>query len=260
MLMKLRSIVLAALVGTFAAPVFAAPVATVNGQAIDNSQVQAILSMSPELAKEPNAREQVVQNLVNMEVLSQYAMKHNLDQSADVKERLALAKRQILADAAVDQYIKEHPVPESEIQAAYNKFVAAMGKKEYEVRHILVKTKAEADKILAELKAGKKFSTLAEKYSIDKASAAHGGELGWIVPGMVVPPFAEAIEKAPIDKPVGPVQTQFGYHIIEVQATKPLTPPPLSAMKDRIKAQLQQEEAAKFVSDLRGQAKIDITK
>lgn len=258
--MKLRAVILAATVSAFAVPAFAAPVATVNGTAIDNSQVQAIMSMSPALAKEPNAREQVVQNLVNMEVLSQYAINHKLNQSSDVKQRLAIAKRQILADAAVDQYVKDHPVPEADIQNAYNKFVQAMGKKEFEVRHILVKTKAEADKVMAELKAGKKFSALAEKDSIDKASAAHGGELGWIVPGMVVPPFAQAIETAPTDKPVGPVQTQFGYHVIEVQATRALTPPPLSAMKDRIKMQLQQQEAAKFVSDLRSQAKIDITK
>lgn len=258
--MKFRSIVLAAILGVCATPAFAAPVATVNGQPIDNSQVQAIMSMSPQLAKEPNAREQVVQNLVNMEVLSQYAISHKLDQSADVKERLAIAKRQILADAAVDQYVKEHPIPEGDIQTAYNNFVKAMGNKEYEVRHILVKTKAEANKIMADLKKGQKFSTLAEKFSIDKASAAHGGELGWIVPGMVVPPFAQAVESAPMDKPVGPVQTQFGYHVIEVQATRAMTPPPLSAMKDRLKLQLQQQEAAKFVSDLRNQAKINISK
>ncbi|MCE5394015.1 MAG: peptidylprolyl isomerase [Acidithiobacillus sp.] len=258
--MKLRAVVFAAILGSFSLPALAAPVATVNGQPIDNSQVQAIMSMSPDLAKQPNAREQVIQNLINMEVLAQYANDHGLAQSADVKERLALAKRQILADAAVDQYISQHPVSQAEIQNAYDKFVAAMGKKEYEVRHILVKTKAEADKIMAELKAGKKFSTLAEKYSIDKASAAHGGELGWIVPGMVVPPFAQAVESAPLNKPVGPIQTQFGYHIIEVQATRPLTPPTLSAMQGRIKDQLQQEEAAKFVSDLRNKAKIEINK
>jgi hypothetical protein len=93
-----------------------------------------------------------------MEVLSQYAINHKLGQSSDVKQRLAIAKRQILADAAVDQYVKDHPIPEANIQSAYHKFVQAMGKKEFEVRHILVKTKAEADKIVAELKAGQKFS------------------------------------------------------------------------------------------------------
>ncbi len=258
--MKLRAVVLAGIVGAFSLPVFAAPAATVNGHAIDNSQVEAIMDMSPDLAKEPNAREQVVQNLINMEVLSQYADQHGLAQSADVKERLSLAKRQILADAAIESYVKSHPVSQTDVQTAYNKFVAAMGKKEFEVRHILVKSKAEADKILADLKSGQKFSKLAEKYSIDKGSAAHGGELGWIVPGMVVPPFAQAIETAPIDKPVGPVQTQFGYHIIEVQATRPVTPPSLSSMQSRIKAQLQQQEAAKFVSDLRSKASINITK
>ncbi|WP_312262607.1 peptidylprolyl isomerase [Candidatus Igneacidithiobacillus taiwanensis] len=258
--MKLRAVILATMVGAISLPVFAAPAATVNGHAIENSQVQEIMDMSPDLAKQPNAREQVVQNLINMEVLSQYADQHGLAQTPAVEERLSLAKRQILADAAVDSYIKAHPITDAATQDAYNKFVAAMGKKEYEVRHILVKTKAEADQILAKLKAGQKFSTLAEKYSIDKGSAAHGGELGWIVPGMVVPPFAQAVETAPIDKPVGPIQTQFGYHIIEVQATRPVTPPSFASMKQRIKAQLQQQEAAKFVSDLRSKANINITK
>ncbi len=258
--MKLRTVVLASLLGTISLPALAAPVATVNGRSIDSSQVQAILSMSPELAKEPNARQQVVQNLINMEVLSQYAKKHGLAKSASVQERLDLARRQILADAAVGHYVQTHPVPQSDIQGAYNKFVAAMGNREYEVRHILVKTRPEAEKILSELRAGQKFSTLAEKDSIDKASAAHGGELGWIVPGMVVPPFASAIEKAPVGKPVGPVQTQFGYHIVDVQATRTFSPPPLSAMQNRIRAQLQQQEAAKFVAGLRSQSKISISK
>ena len=80
--MKLRTVVLASLLGTISLPALAAPVATVNGRSIDSSQVQAILSMSPELAKEPNARQQVVQNLINMEVLSQYAKKHGLAKSA----------------------------------------------------------------------------------------------------------------------------------------------------------------------------------
>lgn len=255
---KVRLIILATVVSAYAIPSFAGTVATVNGKPIDQSEVQTILSMSPNLAKTPHARHQVVQNLINMEILSQYAIKHHINESANFKTRLALAREQILADVAVDHYVHDHPVTASALQSAYHNFVKSMGKKEYKVRQILVKTKADAENILRALKNGKKFKGLAQKDSIIRSGAAHGGELGWIVPAMFSAPLAKAIETAPIEKPFGPVKTQYGYHVMEVQATRAITPPSFNAIKERLKVQLAQREAARFVDDLRHHADIKI--
>ena len=85
-----------------------------------------------------------------------------------------------------------------------------------DVAHILVATQAKAQSILDQIKAGTPFATLAEADSTDTASGAQGGALGCLAPGEFVPAFETAAEKAPIGTPIGPVHSQFGYHIILV--------------------------------------------
>ncbi|TAL70756.1 MAG: hypothetical protein EPN82_01290 [Bacteroidetes bacterium] len=76
--------------------------------------------------------------------------------------------------------------------------------------------KAEADMIMAKAKAGEDFATLARQYSQDKGSAAQGGDLGYFAKGAMVKPFEDAAFAAEPGFIVGPVESQFGYHIIKV--------------------------------------------
>jgi foldase protein PrsA len=83
-------------------------------------------------------------------------------------------------------------------------------------RHILVDTEEEADEIVADLEDGADFAELATERSIDEGSGAQGGELGTAPRGAYVPEFDEAAWEAEVDEIVGPVETQFGYHVIQV--------------------------------------------
>ena len=83
-------------------------------------------------------------------------------------------------------------------------------------RHILVETEAEADEIFNALEGGGDFAALATENSLDPGSGAAGGELGCADPGNYVPEFATAIGEAEVGQVVAPVQTDFGWHIIEV--------------------------------------------
>jgi parvulin-like peptidyl-prolyl isomerase len=85
-------------------------------------------------------------------------------------------------------------------------------------RHILVGSQQEADDVVAELAAGADFATLAAERSTDPGSAANGGELPPSPQGTFVPQFDEAVWSAEIGELVGPVQTDFGFHVIEVLA------------------------------------------
>ncbi len=81
--------------------------------------------------------------------------------------------------------------------------------------HILVKHKEQADDILAQLKKGAKFQTLAKKYSTCP-SKNKGGDLGEFKKGMMVPQFDKAVFTGKVLEPIGPIKTKFGYHIIKV--------------------------------------------
>ena len=255
--MKKRSILALATFATFSLSLQAAPSAVVNGTTIDQNQVQAVMGSNPALARSPQAAEQVVDSLVAQELLAQDARSKNLDKNPQVQARLALANRQVLANAAIEDYLSKHPVTDAELKSAYQEFIKSLGGQEYRARHILVRSDAEASSIMAQLRKGGDFAKLAKSKSIDKGSAQNGGELGWFVPGMMVKPFADAVTGAKKGALVGPVKTEFGNHIIQLEDTRKITPPSFDAVKERLRGELQQREIQKYVEARRAQAKIE---
>ena len=147
-------------------------------------------------------------------------------------------------------------VSDEEIEAYYNKNKAQYSQPESrDVRHILVKTKQQADDLYAQLQGGADFAALAKKFSEDTGSKANGGKLT-ISKGQTVAPFDQTaflLKKNAISKPV---KTEFGYHIIQpLSETKPAKVTPLAEVKASIKQQLQQTEKneamTKWVNDLK---------
>ncbi|MFQ3543776.1 peptidylprolyl isomerase [Halobacillus rhizosphaerae] len=106
-------------------------------------------------------------------------------------------------------------IPEKEMKAYYEKM-----KTQVQASHILVADKETAQKVEKELKNGKDFGTLADKYSTDDASAKKGGKLGYFGPGEMAPEFEEAAYNLDVGEISDPVKTQFGYHIIKVTDKK----------------------------------------
>jgi parvulin-like peptidyl-prolyl isomerase len=85
-------------------------------------------------------------------------------------------------------------------------------------RHILVETRGEADEVVALLAEGADFATLAQERSQDPGSGPQGGDLGPQRRGTFVPPFDDAVWSAPLDTVLEPVESEFGFHVIEVTA------------------------------------------
>lgn len=237
-----------------------AKVATVNGVAIPKNLVDVVVQAQVAQGRgkdTPELRQAILDRLVTLEVLAQEAKHNKLDRHADTVAQITLARANILAQAVRADFIKRHPVSEDAMKAEYEKIKAQMGEKEYKARHILVEKEAEAKEIIAKLKKGEKFADLA-KASKDSGSKDHGGELDWNRPSGFVKPFSDAMVKLEKGKFTdAPVQSQFGWHVIELDDVRPATFPGYEQVKPNLEQRLQQAMWEKAVADLRAKAKVE---
>ncbi|AUL46642.1 peptidylprolyl isomerase [Bordetella trematum] len=244
-----------------ALPVYAQNAATVNGKAISQKSLDDFVKLlvSQGATDTPQLREQVKQEMINRQVFVQAAEKQGIAKQPDIQTEIDLARQGILVRALMADYLQKNPVSEATIEAEYNKIKKEQaGKLEYQVRHILVKDEKTAKDLEAQIKSGKlKFEDAAKKYSEDKGSATRGGELGWAPPSNYVAPFAEAVSKLKkgqlADKPV---QTQFGWHIIQVEDTRPVEFPPLAQVRPQLEEMMRQQKLTDYQKQLRDQAKV----
>ncbi len=191
----------------------------------------------------PELRNSIREELNTRELLVREAKKKGLDKNTDIKNQTDLAAQTVLVRAAVTDWVKANPIPEAALRKEYDVIKSQMGDKEYKVRHILVEKEDEAKEIIVSLQKGEKFEKLAER-SKDTGSKANGGDLDWNAPGNFVKPFSEAMVKLPKGKfTATPVQTQFGWHVIEVTDIREAKIPSF----DEVKPQLQQRMQAQYI-------------
>ena len=247
---------------TSATPVVAKAdaIAVVNGQYIAKSTLDQLQKEISERSHgQTFPKEKLVEELIQRELLVQDAIQKQLDKSAEIVAQLDSAKKTLLTQADVQNFIKANPVTDAEVKAEYDSKVAGENGTEYKARHILVKTEDEAKKLIAELDKGADFAKLANKNSLDAKESQNGGDLGWFVPGQMVAPFSEAVEKLEKGQYTKtPVQTQFGWHIILREDSRKQTPPPLEAVKEQLMPYLQRKKVQNMVETLRKQAKVEI--
>ena len=200
---------------------------TVNGQVISKDiqerQAQQVIagSHTPDVKPNEHLEGQVRDWLIRVTAVAQYAKKNGLDKDKDVKADLRTTADYVLYNAAMADWMKKNPVTEKEMRAVYEKDKAFWGNTEYNIRHIMVKTEKEAQDILAQLKKGGDFKTLADKYSIDEDTAAIGGDLGWQSPSVFTEDFRSVITKLKKGETADkPLKSAGGWHIIRVEGTR----------------------------------------
>ena len=175
-----------------------------------------------------------------------------------MQAQLDIVRQEIMVGAYLRDWVRKHPITDAEMQKEYDRAKAQAGDKEYRARHILVETEDQAKDMIAELKKGAKFDELASKNSKDTGSAQRGGDLDWNVPGTFDKPFSDAMVKLEKGKYTdAPVQTRFGYHIIQLDDVRPAKFPALAEVKPRIQQQLVQHKIDELIKGLRAKAKIE---
>ena len=234
-------------------------IAIVNGKAVPTSRAEALAQQVARSGRPmtPEVEGQIKEEVIAREIFMQEAQKRGLDATAEYKTQIELARQTILIRELFAEFQKTSAVTDADVQAEYDKFVAANGGKEYRARHILVETQAQAEAILASLKKGGKFEDIAKKQSKDPGSGANGGDLDWAAPGNYVKEFSDAMVALNKGQVSAPVQSQFGFHIIRLDDVREAQLPKLEDVKPQIVQQMTQQRMAAFQQELRAKAKVE---
>jgi peptidyl-prolyl cis-trans isomerase C len=237
------------------------PVATVNGQPITRDFYEfyvktATGKRSAELA--PEIRNRLLDNLIHAELVAQEAARQGIDKSGDSAYLLELSRLNVLEQAMSDRYLKDKKPSDAEVRAEYDTEIAAMPKTEYHARHILVATEPFAEKIIQRLDRGEKFEDLAKVESMDP-SRSNGGDIGWLRQGMPPEIMNALAGLKPGEYARKPVQTQYGWHILELVESRPLTPPPYEQAKPRFEQIVEAKKFNSYMDELMRGAKVTKT-
>ena len=243
-----------------AKPAAEGPVATVNGVQVSRARMEFMIQQQAQRGAPDNdqTRAQVREELVNREVVAQEATRAGMAKTAEVQMQLELARQEIIVGAYIRDWVRKHPISDSDVQKEYERAKGQTGDKEYRARHILVEAEDQAKGLIADLKKGAKFEDLAAKNSKDTGTATRGGDLDWNVPSVFDRQFSDAMMKLEKGKVTeAPVRTRFGFHIIQLDDVREVKFPPLTEVRPRIQQQLVQTRVEELIRGLRAKAKIE---
>jgi len=267
-MMKKFAIATAVAMAIFGSSLHAKTYATVNGQEITDKEIKAILQVIPGAQFDKLTKEQqkkIIEQAIEKKLLAEKAIQSGIEKDPEFKKVLAKMKKDLALEMWMKKQFESVKVSEKEMKDFYNKNIQ-MFKQPATVhaRHILLKTKADAQKVINELKKAKdvkkKFIELAKKKSTGP-SAANGGDLGWFDAKRMVKPFSDAAFKLKKGEFTHtPVKTQFGYHVIYLEDKKPAGNVSFEQAKVNIeqtlKVQKFQDQMKKIAKELKAKADI----
>lgn len=232
-------------------------VATVNGTAITLGHMIVAREALPDQYKALPA--DVLFKGILDQLVQQSALEQSMDGKLTRRDTLQLDndKRGYISARALESVVLG-AVTDDALQAAYDaRFKDAAPQTEYSAAHILVEDEAKAKDLLTQLENGADFAELAKVNSTDTGSGANGGELGWFGLGMMVKPFEDAVVAAEVGKVVGPVQTDFGYHLILVRETRLASLPTLDDIRDELAMEIERQAIDAHVSAVTSAATVE---
>jgi peptidyl-prolyl cis-trans isomerase C len=238
-------------------------VATIAGQPVTEADLAlALASVDQQYAQLPPEQRRAAAFMAVMEIrlLAARGVADGLDKDPEFLRRMAFLEQRALHSAVIEKEIGAK-VTDEEVRAQYDKQISETPPvNEVKARHILVKTKEEAEAIIKQLGEGADFQKLANEHTTDPSGKTSGGDLGYFAPGQMVPEF----EKAAFALEVGgytkePIQSQFGWHIIKVEDKRAQQPPAFDTVKDQMRNMVFRDKYFALVDKLRKEGKVEVT-
>ena len=173
--------------------------------------------------------------------------------------QLEFSRQSVLIKALQNDFINTRKITDEDMRKEYETVkMQLLGEQDYNMRHILVGSEAEATDIIARIKKGSKFDQIAKDKSLDNGSKAKGGELGWAPARALLQSFPEAVTKMKKGQLTeSPVQTPSGWHVIRIDDIRPAKVPAFEEVKQNIQQSIVQRLFMSYLEDLKAKAKIE---
>jgi len=244
-------------------------VATVNDHPITAAEIdQRLQTLPPQVRGQfvsGERRKQLVEQVILGYLMAEEATKEGLDRSPEFKQGMAQAKESLLARMYMKKHVDEEGKPtDAELKKEYEKRLPQLSPPaQIHARHILVKTKEEAEAARKRVvEGGEAFEAVAKEVSVGP-SASKGGDLGTFGTGRMVPAFEKAAFALKAGEVSKPVKTQFGWHVIKVEEKQQRKAPTFDEIKGRLAQQMVQDKyrtQLKALADgLKAKARIEFT-
>lgn len=234
-------------------------VAVVNGRPITGAMIELYAISRQQQhpsGKTPQPRE-LTDEVINLELLAEQAEQEGLPQREEIATELYFQRANLLASAMMQEQARKAKIADGEVQHRYEQRYPNGEITEYRTRQILVNDRAEAQRLIGELRSGADFAQLAKARSKGPA-AAHGGALEWFKPNDVLPEFATAVNKLQRGEYTRtPVHTTYGWHIILLEDKRQAPAPGLDQVAPQIVHELLTERVEKHIDELRAKAQIE---
>lgn len=231
-------------------------VATVNGTDITVGHMIVARNSLPEQYQQlPDAV--LFQGILD-QLVQQTVLKDSFDGTlpARVTKSIENETRSLIAGEKVEQILAED-IPVEDIQALYDStYSSDAPETEYNASHILVETKEEADTIKADLEGGADFASTAREKSTGP-SGPNGGSLGWFGKGAMVPSFEAAVVELESGAISDPVETQFGWHVIQLNETRTKDAPKFEDVREELLAEVRRTKLESVIAEMEKAADVD---
>lgn len=233
--------------------------AVVGGKAITEEDVQRTLMNLGSRAAQyntPQGKQIILDQIINKELVVLDAKKNLMEHDAEFKAELEKLKKELLANFYVDKFLRDVKVSDEEMKKYFDEHREEFqGEETVSARHILVEEKARATDLLEKIQKGEMTFEDAAKGFSTCPSSQRGGDLGEFGKGQMVKEFDEAVFSMEVGEVRGPVQTQFGYHLIKLEkknAAKPVSFEEAKAeLHQRLLAEAQQKAYQSKMNQLR---------
>lgn len=237
--------------------------ATVNGTPLTNGLL--ILNIKAAMAQgqkdSPELQKALKEELINRELLTQEAIKQGLDKDIDFRDQIAQLKQTLMIQAFLENHFQKNPISDARLREEFDRQKKLIGEgasaSQYRLSQIIVSNETDAMDLIRRIQKGELFGKLAQEYSVDQASKVNGGQIGWVLPGQVVPQVANVIvnmNKGAVTN--APIQTQGGWVIVKVDDKRPFKLPTFDEAKPQLRQAIVQQYLAETVKKLRDSAKI----